>query len=1392
MKNLTKIFMAVAVAMIAFACATDLTDDLGVQLGGGEGQTTITVSLEESRTQLGEKDADGLYPIYWSEGDAISVNGVASVAQISEENPAYATFAVAEADKYELAYPAANAGQVLFAEKQNHVAAGNTFESGVATMYGTGTIENGFTLRHLTGVLKFAVVGDAVLSKIQVSTIDRAPIAGAFNIDFKNGKLTATEASKNVIEYSFGEAGLQLTADAQWMHVAVPAGKYDELYVTLYEQGNSGNIMYATVKANDDPNTEKVEKPLTAGSVREFNTPITYSPNAQLFVIDSPERLTEFKIKIESEAGLTMDAILTEDIDMTGYSWISIVGNKYTNTIYGNGYAIKGLTAPLFNTTVASFKGLHLEDVNINSNGVRVIGALACILAQTTAEGAKVENCSVSGTITIENPELADGENVICGGLVATAHGVKFDGCVNNANIVVKQLTAGNVGGKLMLGGLCAKVEGHHAEGVESVYTTFVNSKNYGDIDMSECVEGTTITDAYIGGIGGFNDNTEGRDNFGLVIDNCENHGDITAYRTFANLHAGGFLAYNSHDTEVVATISNAVNHGKVTLKSGSTISTAVYLGGFAGLYRRSAILNAVNEQNATIKIEAGAITQALQLGGIVGNHQNSGTGAEIRSCENKGAVVYEGNSVEAAGSTFRLGGISGYSQGSIIDCINRGNITIGGNLNLHQVAPSDFKAGYHTVGGIVGYKTESRIYSVENYGTITLSGNMTSVAVSKEKVVASQMNVGGIAGYSAQYLLTSEKNTTSVSKGKIVVSGNTTLCNLCIGGLIGHVYNNPAEPIQESEADIEISGTHTGALYVGGVLSAIAKKSDKLVYNGSITITENANISGKSYIGGCVAYIKEGNLTNCTNNGAITFEGTATDGIYIGGVVITVGGDATNLTNNGNLSITGNVSTYVIGGVSGGTITGAASGCGNLGNITFSGTSIGSGNLCGLIFKSTGAMENCYNGEKGSKTKGVINGGGTTKGALNVGGIIYSSTGNLTNVVNYAPINVTGNYGSSLYIGGIARQGVVNNCTWTECINYGDTTVSGAVGDINIDGSSGGSDTFFGGIFSSSAGAPTEMGSPATLIRCQNHGDFIFTETFNNAGAVRGAGIVGRWEHAHPLCLEDCWNSGDITFNGATATRDGGNFKVTGIISYLSASKQTFTVKGAIINSGDITINGNCTRSSNITLGGVIGENSTCHTTLVEGETECLIANTGDISYNAGDNQYSFLMGGVIAWYNCSGKFDAGIKLVNTGDISATGTFATATVNSAGEPTTYSCYIGGIGFAKKTIPYAESYCTINALGLNAGILMGIPYTAGAYEITAGKVGGTIYCDSIEDPNSGVGTNGPGELTSDNWFQYIYGGALEAAPTGIEYITEAPVVALPAELPAATTPEVTE
>ena len=110
MKNLAKIFTAVVVALVAYACTTDTTETLGVKLGG---QTTLTLSIEESRTQLGEK-VSGVYPVKWCEDDVVAANGVKStvIEILGDGSAAQFTFAEDVARPYSLVYPASEATPV--------------------------------------------------------------------------------------------------------------------------------------------------------------------------------------------------------------------------------------------------------------------------------------------------------------------------------------------------------------------------------------------------------------------------------------------------------------------------------------------------------------------------------------------------------------------------------------------------------------------------------------------------------------------------------------------------------------------------------------------------------------------------------------------------------------------------------------------------------------------------------------------------------------------------------------------------------------------------------------------------------------------------------------------------------------------------------------------------------------------------------------------------------------------------------------------------------------------------------------------------------------------------------------------------------------------------------
>ena len=136
----TKLFTLATLFGLLFAgCQNELTEDNAVSVG--DTTTSLTISLEESRTALGEKSGD-TYPVYWSEGDRISANGYRSnEVEIDANDKARATFTFNAALNYPLniTYPytsttTAQSPKVVFQAEQSY--AEGTYSAESAPMCG--------------------------------------------------------------------------------------------------------------------------------------------------------------------------------------------------------------------------------------------------------------------------------------------------------------------------------------------------------------------------------------------------------------------------------------------------------------------------------------------------------------------------------------------------------------------------------------------------------------------------------------------------------------------------------------------------------------------------------------------------------------------------------------------------------------------------------------------------------------------------------------------------------------------------------------------------------------------------------------------------------------------------------------------------------------------------------------------------------------------------------------------------------------------------------------------------------------------------------------------------------------------------------------------------------
>lgn len=335
-------------------------------------------------------------------------------------------------------------------------------------------------------------------------------------------------------------------------------------------------------------------------------------------------------------------------------------------------------------------------------------------------------------------------------------------------------------------------------------------------------------------------------DNYGTIRNlNLDNTCSFTQTRNNAELYVGSLVGKQQSGAKVINCSSSA--NVIVNTVNGST---QIRIGGIVGWAVPGAEISS-STFNGTLSVTAPAGGD-LVAGGIVGFIDKGATGVKITDCKNSADISL---TELQAGKTVRLGGVVGIcrAQGTdISECANEGDLTI----NASGVNSC--------IGGICGfldiwadYKDNDPLvlYKSENHGTVKL---ITSVDNGNDRLV------GGIVGKQSLYTKISE----CTNHGSVINSSKRVA-------------------------------------YCGGVVG----KSDAWVYkcknNGSVTVTD-AYTTGMAHVGGIVGYLDDANAQyakaeGCENYGEVTYSGSSTSSIGVGGVVGRLArGTAEGCTNNG------------------------------------------------------------------------------------------------------------------------------------------------------------------------------------------------------------------------------------------------------------------------------------------------------------------------------------------------------------------------------------------------------------------------------------------------------------------------------------------------------------
>ncbi len=201
-----------------------------------------------------------------------------------------------------------------------------------------------------------------------------------------------------------------------------------------------------------------------------------------------------------------------------------------------------------------------------------------------------------------------------------------------------------------------------------------------------------------VGGIIGYADGTVSINNCHVMKDDGGGDGILnisaTSYGSSQNWSAAGGIvgsAGASSDITITNCTSNASVKGKLTIIENEA-PKGKGVGGIIGyIDNTGTITNCSN---------TGTISGVPAIGGIVG-YANSVT---IESCYNTGDVSSEGYFNYQSADGACVGGIAGYTNGSISNCYNLGRI---GALNQYQYDD--------VVGGIVGYSSSNISYCYNN-----------------------------------------------------------------------------------------------------------------------------------------------------------------------------------------------------------------------------------------------------------------------------------------------------------------------------------------------------------------------------------------------------------------------------------------------------------------------------------------------------------------------------------------------------------------------------------------------------------------------------------------------------------------------------------------------------
>ena len=878
MKRLS-IIVGLALVMLTAACSKDATTDVNPSF-----KTIIGVDIEspDSRTYLGEQNAEGTYPVLWSEGDKVAVNGVAVTVDAKYVGTSSLKLEVDAAEEYKIAYPAENIKDDVLTVSEVQKFVEGSFAVGSGVLVGYSQTDD-IKLKNLYGYLKFSVANAANVNRVTVVANGGEAISGTFNIDYKGAAISAL-AGKDIIRVT----DVVATDGVATVVVAVPAGEYTKGFTVKVQDSSNGTMTKSLKGAGATVEAGVIYTMPQFSFAKTTTETLIMNANDLVDFIALANGSTGYDKWVNSDGEVKLGA----DIDLTGVNLKQI--KTFAGKFNGQGFALK-------NWTTKSALFADVDDAGVVKN--LVIDSSCSFAPDAASVGQSVGIIVASSTGLVEgcvnNADATINVNITAtsvriGLIVASAYG-RIRNCINNGDIICN----------------LPVVDQHIYVGGISGYYNPTTGNGQGEVFIQDCINNgdikVTIDDtprrAMIGGIIGATALSDQKDDNGTAvavasegtIARCYNNGEVSynfktlGSATYANI--GGVVGYSQ------AIITECENRGKVSYiipVSDEASASRPAVGGIVASTLHS-VTKCVNHGEVYVEgtwssassSSAGAASVGGQVqpnfGGIVGSigHYSLSTNYTLADCVNHGKLTFKTSLTATAATRNFFGGVVGWTSVNVSNCTNHGEVQI------------ESEGLYAYFGGVVGYaKDGSLTQNCTNYGPFNLKHDvlgctLSSVFSGTEKV---RTFSGGVIGYACDIV----SNCHNYGAGQCTVNTMNAYC----GGVIG--YANTGAPISNISNRgaftyyinniANVLSDYTGSTYhyIGGVIGKGDANIDTVVNYEQGALAVNTNVAGD--FGGVVGYALGSNY-KLENQAPITLDftylgQTCNKACFIGGVI--------------------------------------------------------------------------------------------------------------------------------------------------------------------------------------------------------------------------------------------------------------------------------------------------------------------------------------------------------------------------------------------------------------------------------------------------------------------------------------------------------------------------